>query len=71
MSATTGHARACYCCRKEGADVGRQYLPGASGPGWIRYACTACAALPPDPELIPADVAQVLALRVVRMRRAS
>jgi hypothetical protein len=71
MSGRSAHSAACYCCRKTGQGLARQYLPAPSGPGWARYACEVCAHLPSDPELIPVGVAQVLALRAARMGRAS
>ncbi|MEU5608471.1 hypothetical protein AB0H03_06885 [Streptomyces sparsogenes] len=71
MTGPSEHTPACYCCRKTGPELRRKYVPGASGPGWIRYACEVCAGLPPDPELMPAVVAEVLAMRAARLGRAS
>jgi|GEM_PF-6806699 len=56
----TGH---CSTCGQDKRDVRARHVIGGSGPGWTVILCDLCAELPPDPELIPPTVLEVLIRR--------
>ena len=53
----------CDTCSSTARDVRARHVIGGSGPGWTVILCDLCAELPPDPELIPPTVTEVLIRR--------
>lgn len=68
MQQTTDQPPVCDECGKTKRDVQARHLIGGSGPGWTQLLCDLCAALPTDPDVLPAAANEALARRARRPR---